>query len=133
MKKILLDSNAYARYLSGDERAISILAQAEIVHMSVFVLGELFAGFKAGGKEKENRRQLDRFLMKSTVTVLEATKETAEAFGLIKAALKKAGTPIPINDVWVAAHALETGSELVTFDAHFLSVPGLRIWDELSR
>jgi tRNA(fMet)-specific endonuclease VapC len=49
------------------------------------------------------------------------------------ASQKKSGTPIPINDAWIAAHALETGSVLVTFDEHFTAVPGLRLWDELAR
>jgi tRNA(fMet)-specific endonuclease VapC len=131
MKKILLDTNAYVRYLRGDERVLSFLAQADTVYMSVFVLGELLAGFRAGGKEKDNRRILERFLLKSTVTVLDGTLETADFFGLVMASLKKAGTPIPINDVWIAAHAQETGSILVTFDEHFTLVPGLRLWEEL--
>jgi tRNA(fMet)-specific endonuclease VapC len=131
MKRILLDTNAYVRYLRGDERVLSYLAQADTVYMSVFVLGELLAGFRAGGKEKDNRRILERFLLKSTVTVLDGTLETADFFGLVMASLKKAGTPIPINDVWIAAQAQETGSILVTFDEHFTLVPGLRLWDEL--
>ncbi len=133
MKRILLDTNAYVRFLRGDERVLSYLAQADMVFMSVFVLGELLAGFKAGGKEKENRRILEGFLLKSSVTVLDGTMDTADLFGLVMAALKKSGTPIPINDVWIAAHALETGSVLATFDEHFTAVPGLRLWDELAR
>ena len=132
MRTVLLDTNAYARFLAGDERVLSALARADRVHMSVFVLGELAAGFRAGGREKQNRQVLDRFLAKSSVTVLDATRETAEYFGLIKDALRRSGQPIPLNDVWIAAHALETGSVLVTYDAHFSAVPGLRTWDELS-
>ncbi len=132
MKRVLLDTNAYVRFLRGDERVLGYLAQADIVFMSVFVLGELLAGFRAGAKEKDNRRILERFLLKSSVTVLDGTMDTADLFGLVMASLKKAGTPIPINDVWIAAHALETGSVLVTFDGHFTAVPGLRLWDELT-
>jgi tRNA(fMet)-specific endonuclease VapC len=66
------------------------------------------------------------------VTVLEATIETADIFGLIMASLKKSGNPIPINDVWIAAHALETGSILMTYDDHFARIPGLRLWVEFS-
>jgi len=131
MRALLLDTNAYVRFLAGDGRVLDSLARAGRVHMSVFVLGELEAGFRAGGKEKENRQVLDRFLAKPAVGVLESTRETAEYFGLVKAALKKAGRPIPLNDVWIAAHALETGSVLVTYDRHFAAVPGLRLWDEL--
>ncbi len=131
MKKILLDTNAYVRFLRGDEKVMAYLAQADSVSMSVFVLGELYAGFKAGGKERNNRQILERFLLKPTVTVLEATMETADIFGPIIASLKKSGYPIPINDVWIAAHALETGSILVTYDDHFAVIPGLRLWDEI--
>ena len=132
MKKILLDTNAYVRFLRGDEKVMTYLAQADSVHMSVFVLGELYAGFKTGAKEKDNRQILDRFLLKPTVSVLEATIETADIFGLIMASLRKSGTPLPINDIWIAAHALETGSILVTYDDHFARIPGLRLWDEFT-
>jgi len=132
MRAILLDTNAYARFLAGDERVLNCLAQAGRINMSVFVLGELIAGFRSGSKEKQNRQILDRFLAKPGVAVLDATRETAEYFGLIKTALKKDGQPIPLNDVWIAAHSLETGSVLVTYDTHFAAVPGLRTWDELS-
>ncbi len=133
MKKILLDTNAFTRFLAGDEKVLSYLGRADKVFMSVFALGELFAGFRAGGKEKQNIQILERFLQKSTVNVLEASKDTAEIFGFIKDALRKSGKPIPINDIWITAHALETGSVLITYDSHFLGVPGLRVWDELSQ
>jgi tRNA(fMet)-specific endonuclease VapC len=131
MRALLLDTNAYAKYLRGDLRVLGALAGAGSVYMSVFVLGELFAGFKSGSMEKGNRGILEAFLAKPAVRVLDATRETAEYFSLIRSALRQAGRPIPLNDVWVAAHALETGSVLVTYDAHFAAVPGLRIWDGL--
>ena len=131
MRKIILDTNAYVGFLRGDEKVLAYLAQASHVYMSVFVLGELFAGFRAGKKEKGNKKNLQRFLSKSTVSLLEATIETAEIFGLIKDSLRKSGNPIPVNDVWIGAHALETGSVLVTYDRHFSAIPGLRLWDEL--
>ncbi len=132
MRNVLIDTNAYVRYLAGDEKVLDALARAGGIHVSVFVLGELYAGFRAGTEEKRNRRILEQFLAKPGVRILEATRETAEYFGMIKAALKKAGRPIPLNDVWIAAQVLETASVLVTFDAHFAAVPGLRLWDELA-
>jgi tRNA(fMet)-specific endonuclease VapC len=131
MRNVLLDTNAYIGYLRGDKRVLSCLGQAEIVYMSVFVMGELYAGFRAGKREKENKQILERFLMKSTVSVLEASKDTAEIFGMVKDSLKRTGHPIPVNDVWIGAHALETGSVLLTFDRHFAFIPGLRLWDEV--
>ena len=131
MTKVLLDTNAYVRFLAGDTKVLDRLAAAGTVYMSVFVLGELEAGFRAGAKRAENRRILDRFLGKPSVAVLDASRETAEIFGMVKDTLRKSGQPIPTNDVWIAAHAIETGSLLVTYDAHFRAVPGLRLWDEL--
>jgi tRNA(fMet)-specific endonuclease VapC len=125
------DSYAYVGYLRGDTKVLNYLGRAECVYVSVFVMGELYAGFRAGDKEKENKQILERFLMKSTVSVLEASKETPEIFGLIKESLRKIGRPIPVNAVWIGAHALETGSVLLTYDRHFAFIPGLRLWDEL--
>jgi tRNA(fMet)-specific endonuclease VapC len=129
MNRILLDTNAYVRLLAGDAKVLDALAGAERIFMSVFVLGELSAGFRGGGKNRENTLRLERFLQKPGVEVLEATRETADYFGLVKNSLRKSGTPIPVNDVWIASHALETGSVLVTYDSHFRAVAGLRIWE----
>jgi tRNA(fMet)-specific endonuclease VapC len=62
------------------------------------------------------------------VRILPATMETAYIFGTIRHRLMKAGTPIPMNDAWIASHATESGSHLVTFDAHFARVQGLLLW-----
>ena len=131
MKKILLDTNAYSRLLGGDVKVLDVLGIAEATYMSVFVLGELFAGFKGGEKEEENKKILQRFLLKSTVKIVNATIETAEIFGFVKENLKQAGAPIPINDVWIAAHAFETSSTVITYDKHFKRVPGLRVWNNI--
>lgn len=125
MKTVLLDTSAYARYLSGNGEVLQAISQAETVYMSVFVLGELRYGFRRGNKELENRRILDAFLRKATVKVLDAGEGTSEFFALVKHNLKAAGTPIPINDVWIAAHALETGATLITSDALFRTIPNL--------
>lgn len=132
MKSIILDTNAYARLLRGGEDVLDMVASAEVIFMSIFVLGELYAGFAGGAKSRENRDILKRFLIKPTVKILNATSETADIFGLLKNTLKQAGTPVPINDVWIAAHGMETGSIIVTYDQHFLKIAGIRIWDRIS-
>lgn len=131
MKRILLDTNAYSKLLAGDEKVLSILAESDVVYMSIFVLGELYAGFKGGNKEQENKQLLKMFIQKPTVEILEATEETSQVFGQVKNDLKKAGTPLPINDVWIAAHTLESGSTLITYDIHFQEIPDLRLWEYL--
>lgn len=129
MNKILLDTNCYTAYLAGDHEVLQALTDAKSTFMSIFVLGELYAGFKGGTREKENRNILGTFLKKSSVITLNTSIETAELFGVVKDSLKKAGRPIPINDVWIAAHALEYGAVLVTRNKHFLNITGLRLWD----
>ena len=128
MKKVLLDTNAYTALRRGDEAVLDVLGRAEKVFMSAIVLGELHAGFKGGSKEAINRKELDEFSSRPTVRILHVTQDTAEIFGSIKHHLKTAGTPIPINDVWIAAHATESGAYVVTYDEHFSAVPGLLIW-----
>ena len=128
MKKIVIDTNAYAKLLAGTVEVLDIIAIVEVVYMSIFVLGELYAGFKGGSREHHNREILSKFLTKSTVKILNGTNETAEIFASVKNQLKQAGKPIPINDAWIAAHVLETGSVLVTYDEHFKFIDGLRVW-----
>lgn len=132
MKRIILDTNCYTAFLAGDEKVLETLASAEIIFLSVFVLGELYAGFKGGVRETANISLLDRFLRKNTVRDLIATSETAKVFGRLKDALKKAGTPLPINDVWIAAHAVDTESTLVTYDRHFSKIAGVQLWPHLN-
>lgn len=91
------------------------------------VVGELLFGFRSGTRYDRNARELDELLAQDRVGVLPVTRTTADRFGRIAAALRKAGTPIPSNDIWIAAHALESGGELVSFDRHFEAVPGL-VW-----
>ena len=128
MTTVLLDTNAYTALLAGDEAVLDALAAAEGVLMSVIVLGELSAGFKGGRREPDNVAALDDFLRRPAVRMLDVTKATADVFGAVKHQLRRAGTPIPSNDVWIAAQAIETGSWLITYDRHFLEVPGLLLW-----
>lgn len=133
MKTIVLDTNGYTGLLGGSQDVLDAIAAADTLYMSIFVLGELYAGFAGGTREQENRDTLNRFLMKPTVKILNATAETADVFGMLKSRLKAAGTPLPIHDVWIAAHAIETGSIIVTFDRHFDKIPGLRLWDRIGK
>jgi len=132
VRKVLLDTSAYVALLGGDEAVLEAIAEASEVFMSIFVLGELWAGFLGGRKERENRERLEAFLGKPSVIVIDATRDTAEIFGRIKDRLRRAGTPIPINDVWIAAHAIEHGAETITYDRHFTFIPGLLLWAGVS-
>lgn len=126
MKKVLLDTNAYSNLISGNSMILEIISESDVVYLSIFVLAELFTGFKGGNKENYNKDLLKKFLLKPTVQKLNAGIETAEIFSEIKYNLKKNGTPLPINDIWIASHAFETGSLLITNDVHFDKIAGLR-------
>ena len=126
MSKVLLDTNGYSALLNGDKKMIQAIEKATRVYFSVFVLGELHAGFYGGSKEKDNRILLEEFLQHPSVTLIHTTEETAEIFGEIKTLLKKQGTPLPINDIWIAAHCIEHGCVLLTYDQHFQHIAGLR-------
>jgi tRNA(fMet)-specific endonuclease VapC len=131
MKKILLDTNAYSAFMAGDTRVFDSMIEAEVIYISTVMLGELFAGFHGGQKFNQNNDELRRFLSKDSIHVIDVTIETAEIFGEIKSGLVKQGTMIPLNDIWIAAHTIETGSKLITYDDHFKHVNGLRVWEEL--
>jgi tRNA(fMet)-specific endonuclease VapC len=133
MKKILLDTNAYSGFMAGDQIIFDYIVESEVIYFSTIMLGELFAGFHGGSRAPINRKELMSFVSKDGVNVIDATIETSEIFGEIKASLSSQGKMIPTNDIWIASHAIETGSKLITYDTHFKLIPGLRIWEELNK
>ena len=123
--RLVLDTSAYSRFRGGDERALQIIAAAEIVSVPTIVLGELEAAFTLGRRERENRSILAEFLAESFVSILPVTPAVARRYGRLFADLRQAGTPIPINDVWIAATAFDCGGHLLTFDSDFGYVASL--------
>lgn len=123
--KLLLDTNAYSAWKRGHAQTCDLVRGAEHLVMSVVVVGELLHGFRGGTRFAENRRELDALLDRPVVTLLTVTLTTAEHFARVATDLRRQGTPIPTNDIWIAAHAMESGAELASFDGHFESVPGL--------
>ena len=103
----------------------AVLAKAERIVLCATVLGELEAGFRLGARLKENQLTLEAFLEEPFVEVVATTASTARRYGAVFAQLRAAGTPIPTNDVWIAAAALDAGAHLLTFDADFGRVAGL--------
>jgi len=123
LRKILLDTSAYSWLMSGDTRVLDIIDNTRVLFMSTVVLGELFAGFRGGTRYKANVAKLKDFLSDPLIEVMQVSESTAEMFGQIKHALKVAGTPLPINDIWIAAHAMEAGAVIVTYDTHLSRLP----------
>jgi len=125
--KRLLDTNAYAALKRGHEGVAGLVRQSSELVFSIVVVGELLFGFRNGGRYDRNTKELDEFLADARVRLLPVTRATADRFGRIATALRKTGKPIPSNDIWIAAHAFESGAELVTFDDHFEAVAGLAL------
>ena len=124
---VLLDTSAYSELGRAHQAIVDVVTRSETVALPTIVLGELHSGFRAGNRSAENAAYLARFLSKPSVRVLNVTEETALRYAEIVVYLRKRGRPIPTNDVWIAAVALEHGLQLVTLDAHFREIPLLLI------
>lgn len=125
MKLIVIDTNIYSLAMKNDSTAIDILRQAENIYICSIVIGELLSGFKFGTKEQSNLKLLNEFLDSPRVKVVDITENTAIHYSQVFLELKNAGTPIPTNDMWIAAVAKEKGAFLATADKHFQFISGL--------
>ncbi len=123
--RVVLDTSAYSRLRTGDQRVRDVVAEAEVVLVPVIVLGELQGAFELGSRARENRVALAEFLAEPFVAVTPASASVARHYGLIYAGLRRAGTPVPVNDMWIAACAIDQGGCLVTFDRDFERIAGL--------
>ena len=123
--RILLDSSAYSHLKRGHPRAADIVRASEEVLLSPVVIGELLYGFRRGSRLNRNLQELQAFIDNPYVTVAPVSFTTADRYARIAAALRAKGRPIPSNDIWIAAHALETGADLVSADGHFAEIDGL--------
>ena len=124
---LLLDTSAYSALQRGHQAVLDVMRRSETVAVPAIVLGELYTGFRAGSRSADNNEQLERFLSKPSVRVLNVTQETALRYAELFVYLRKKGRPIPINDVWIAALAIEHGLQLLTLDEHFHEIPLLLI------
>jgi len=125
--RLLLDTNRYDDLNRGDPAVVERVSSATEVWIPLIVLGELRAGFLKGSRRTLNETLLSRFLGKPQVDVLLPTKETSEYYAQFFVALRKLGKPIPTNDMWIAAQALQHNLTLDTRDKHFKHVPQLKI------
>ena len=123
--KLCLDTNAYSRLMQKHSGVSQMIEQAEYVYVSSIVLGELYAGFRMGSRYEQNCYELEEFLSLPGIEIIDIDKSIAHRYGILIKQLKKAGTPIPVNDIWIAATALDTGSLVVSYDSHFDMVQGI--------
>ena len=123
--RILLDSSAYSHLKRGHRRVAEIVRASEEVLLSLVVIGELLYGFRNGDRRERNIREFHAFLDNPYVKVAALSLTTADRYSRIAASLRAKGRPIPFNDIWIAAHAMETGADLVSHDRHFEQIDGL--------
>jgi tRNA(fMet)-specific endonuclease VapC len=125
MKKVLIDTNIYSLAMKGDDEVVAALRKIKVIGFSVISIGELFSGFKGGSLETKNREELNFFLDSPRVIVHPVDEGTAEFYASVLNDLRKECTPIPTNDIWIAAAAFQHGYKIFSKDKHFSLIPGL--------
>lgn len=122
---VLIDTNAYAAFKQGLPDAVDIIQRAPELVLCSIVIGELLAGFAVGSREAKNRNELQQFLASARVAVVAADEQTAAHYATVYRSLRMKGRPIPTNDLWIAATALQHSCVLFSYDGHFQAVDGL--------
>ena len=122
MTRLLLDTSGYSAFMRGHPEVVAALQEGDEVCLNPVVLGELLAGFVRGKRRRKNESELKTFLHSPRVKILDLNSETAERYAVILNSLWKAGTPIPTNDIRIAASAMQHGLHLLTTDAHYQKV-----------
>ncbi len=119
MTAFCLDTSAYTQFKRGTQSAIDAIVLARRIAVPVVVLGELRAGFAAGGRLEKNERELKAFLANPVVEVLDVDEAGATIYAEIVNQLRRTGEPLPTNDIWIAALAAREGLPVLTYDVHF--------------
>jgi len=119
LNRICLDTSAYSNFRRGRDSVARFLDRAREILVPAVVLGELRVGFRLGARPAHNEELLKSFLDHPSVFIAVVDEETSVLYADLWIELREAGTPIPTNDVWVAAMAIQTGSTILTYDAHF--------------
>ena len=126
VRDVLLDTNAYVAFKRGLPDAVDVLTHTPRIGINSMVLGELLSGFAVGTREAGNRQELQQFLTSERrVHQLVIDAETAAQYAVVYRELRRRGRPIPTNDMWIAASALQHGFAVFSDDRHFHTVPGL--------
>jgi len=125
LRKVLIDTNIYSLAMRGDADIVGTLRRIDRIGFSTVSVGELLAGFKHGKREIKNRAELETFLDSPRVAVHAIDVETADFYATILDNLRAAGTPVPTNDIWIAAVTFQQGYQILTKDQHFQLIPGL--------
>ncbi len=122
MSRYCLDTSAYSRFRRGHVEVVGLIDSAEWLGLPAIVLGELRLGFQLGSRANANEAELQEFLSSPVVDVLRVDSDVSRHYAAILVDLRRAGTPIPTNDVWIAATVANAGATLLTYDEHFAKI-----------
>lgn len=128
MRKVSIDTNIYTAFKKNSPDVVESFRSFDLIGIDCAVLAELYAGFDLGRKSKQNRDELTEFLNSKRVVLYAHDIETAEFFSHIYRQLRSKGSPIPTNDIWIAATSMQHGLALYTFDHHFSTIDGLMLY-----
>jgi predicted nucleic acid-binding protein len=127
MNGILLDTSGYSALRRSHAGVESTLSETDTIFMNPIILGELLAGFRKGTREPQNEKLLKTFLEQEDVRILPMDEETAERYAVIYDYLRRSGTPVSPNDLWIAATAMQHGIRLLTTDTDFQKIPQILV------
>jgi predicted nucleic acid-binding protein len=119
MTRFCLDTSAYSHFKRGHAVVVEALDSAEWVGMPAVTIGELWAGFLQGTRVADNGAELEEFLENPVVELLPVDDQVGRIYAEIVVELKRKGTPLPTNDIWIAATAARAGATVLTYDPHF--------------
>lgn len=122
MTRLCIDTSAYSHFMRGEAAVVAHLDRASWVGVPSIVLGELWTGFLLGDRPDENDAELEAFLSRDVVNEVTVDVEVARIYAEVVVDLRRAGTPLPTNDIWIAACAVRSGSTVISFDRHFSEI-----------
>ncbi|HIG29950.1 MAG TPA: type II toxin-antitoxin system VapC family toxin [Verrucomicrobiales bacterium] len=123
--KLVLDTNAYSGLMRGQAEIVCHVRSADQIYLPAPVVGELLFGFRRGNRLQQNKQQLQQFVNAPSVMFVPTDKEVCDRYALVLHQLKSKGSPIPTNNIWIAAHTLALGADLLSSDHHFAAIDGL--------
>lgn len=122
MSRYCLDTSAYSQFKRGDPGVTDLIDAADWIGIPSIVIGELFVGFLSSRRQAQNENELAEFLSNRAVAEISVDREVARIYAEIVTSLRNAGTPLPTNDIWIAASSARVGMPLLTFDEHFEAI-----------